>query len=177
MPVFSLTDSPARLAFATLFTLSLAASLGACDLDDGDGDGQACTEIACGQNGLRIEIRQGDQDLPAGVYDVALAADGIAFEGTCDTSESECEIARTDGVAMEDSAVIVWSARSELGFDLDLIVVDGSDLLGPDHVEIEVGFDTDSAVGEFDPVYDSAEPNGPGCGICEFATETVDLDV
>jgi hypothetical protein len=180
LPVMPLLGSLSPRPTLALLSLALLAGMfPACDtVDPYDNPGMLeCTEIACAENGLRIEVRMDADDIQEGEYGFEIIADGIEFEGTCDSSASDCELVRSDGTPMSDSPITVWITRASQGFDVELMVVEDMDLLGPDHVEIGVTLGTETSTGEFDPDYDSDEPNGPGCGVCEYATVALDMAV
>ncbi len=63
----------------------------------------------------------------------------------------------------------------ELNDEVRTLLVQDMDTLGPEHVEIEVTLGTATSSQTLDPTYETDEPNGPGCGVCDYATETVQM--
>lgn len=161
--------------------LALTAIFGmACDFE--------CTEIGCERTGLLVSASRLDGDpLAQGNYEIWIAADGGEYRAECSLEALEAQSCAFRSVDV--------SAPQEL-FHMPELSVAGDDmprdirielshfedtaqaykLTGPQDLAIEIKLDGKSLLASsHQPRYERDEPNGPGCGACEYTQLDLDL--
>ena len=125
----------------------------------------ACTEIGC-TDGLTVELRAASGAFEAGIYSITLGGDActVTVGGPDDCAADRCVVDSTcNGITL-------------VGYD----EADTLTLLAPvTEGEVALTVDLEGTVlldESFEPLYETIEPNGPGCPpVCRIATETFDL--
>lgn len=153
-----------------LFALSLLSLVAACDSNE-------CTLIGCGP-ALTLTIQGADDEpLPESTYEIVLVLDGEPFVLACGHAPEAggwfCEDAEGG------SSFDVLAYVEEAAIHIEIQGGEGSDVVGPRNVDVDVTADDAPLVDEtLSPQYDSSEPNGEGCGACEHAeVDPIEIEI
>ncbi|MEM7153787.1 MAG: hypothetical protein AAF799_13145 [Myxococcota bacterium] len=132
----------------------------------------ACTLIGCDSTLIVNVAGPGGADLADGTFEVAFDLDGETYGTTCaygPDNEFSCE--EVEGEGRFD----VWTSTRGGTFDLQVYSTSEE---APTTYDIEI-FSGDALVLEHSatPDYEVSEPNGEGCGTCQFAREELTIDL
>jgi hypothetical protein len=173
--------------------LALAAVLVSCTGKD-DGLGRTCTQMGCVPMAL---IHFAPPPETAGRYEIALRVDGVAGACTLELAAPEPPVVEGEGTTVPASNAVLSDGcprlearmqdsggrtaglmlspeyRVEVDADAGELVYVGL----PQHVDISIAADGRTiATGAFDLRWTPEEINGPGCGACPRAHDTLAVE-